>query len=772
MYVGKFLDRYKWWIIGFSAAITLFFAGWLPKLKIDPDVTSMIPSKMEARINTDKINELFGGTKMVIVLFQDKNVLNPATLKRIRTVVKKFRQVDGVTRTMSLFDAKNIRSEQGAMVVDPAVPFIPETLQEQEKLRKTLLSNDMVKGVILTPDCSMTAVYVTISNKVDPNKTVESIENVVKKYPGKARVYYGGMPVLMEQISKYINRDISILMPVAFILMVLMLYFSFRQVRGVVLPFMVVAMTIIVTMGMIPLLGWKMSVITVLLPVMMIAIGNNYGIHLIALYQELNAGGKHPGRRELVGKIFSRLYRPVLLTGLTTVAGILGLLSHVLIPARQLGILAAFGVAFALMLSLFLIPAIMLLLKVPPPAQAKGNGKKHFLEHMLEKTAKKVVRRPKRVLAGFGVLFLVSIVGIFFLKVDANVENFFPRKNPVRVSADLINKNFGGSEDISVWFRGDCKDPALLNRLNAYADSLKKNPGVGNVFSIADVVKEMSKAIYDPGDTWYDRIPDSRNAVAQFFELYNMGGDPEDFEQLVDFDYKNAQMMVRVNNGSTKVVNDVVRQIRELTRKDPDFAGIGGYGYINARLSDLIIRGQERSLALALIVVALLVMMIFRSVRSGLFISVPLAGAMVVLFGLMGYSGIELDTATAMLSSIMIGVGVDYTIHFLWRYMLEKGSGKSYEEAVYTTITTTGRGITFNALSVIVGFSALLISSFTPIRFFGFLVVISIASCLVGAMVLVPALILQFRPKFLETKQKQLSEKKKIAMNVPMGKTG
>jgi predicted RND superfamily exporter protein len=509
-------------------------------------------------------------------------------------------------------------------------------------------------------------------------------------------------------------------------------------------------MTIFITLGMMPLLGWKMTIISVLLPIMIIAIANNYGIHLVALYQELNATGQYPSRKELVGALFRRLNKPVLLTGLTTIAGILGLLSHVLVPAKQLGVLAAAGIAFALLLSLFFIPAVMILLRVPPPVRAKGNRKNHFLDRWLQGAARRIIRHPGRLVITFTGIFVIAAAGILLLKVDANVENFFPKKNPVRVSADLINEYFGGSEDLSVWFSGDCKDPALLRRLERYTDSLKQIPGVGNVFSLADIVKEMSKALYDPGEEGYDRIPGSRNAVAQFFELYGMGGDPEDFEQIVDFDYENTRMLVRVKSGSTGVINKVVEEIRRLTKDDPAFKGIGGYGYINARLSDLILRGQIRSLGLAVVVVALLVMMIFRSVRSGIFITIPLAGAMVVLFGLMGYAGIVLDVATAMLSSIMIGVGVDYTIHFLWRYMHERKEGREPEEAVYNTIVNTGRGITFNALSVITGFSALMISSFTPIRFFGFLVVVSIASCLIGALVLVPAMILKFRPKFLE----------------------
>ena len=747
---GIFFERYRWWIIGVSAAVTLFFASWLPRLEIDPDINSMIPPDIEARVNTDTMDAMFGGTGMVIILFRDSDILQQEDLVQMRDIVRDIHKISGVTHLMSLFDAKDIRGEGGAMIVDPALPFIPVTAAERDSLRQMLLTNDMVKDVVVTSDFTMAAVYATVSDGVDQNGVVHRIEEVVAAHPGRAEVFFGGMPVLMEKISRYISRDIRVLMPLALLLMVVMLFGAFRQLRGVLLPFLVVAMTILITLGMMPLLGWKMTIISVLLPIMMIAIANDYGIHLVALYQELNATGRYPSRRELVGAIFRRLYKPVLLTGLTTIAGILGLLSHLLVPAKQLGVLAALGIAFALMLSLFLIPAVMMLLRVPPPGKAKGNGKIHFLERWLQTAARTIIRRPGRVIIAAATIFVVAAAGIFLLRVDANVENFFPEKNPVRVSADLINEHFGGSEDLSVWFSGDCKDPALLRRLERYTDSLKRVPGVGNVFSLADIVKEMSKALYEPGEEGYDRIPESRNAVAQFFELYGMGGDPEDFEQIVDFDYENTRMLVRVKSGSTGVINRVVDEVRQLTHDDPAFRGIGGYGYINARLSDLILWGQIRSLGLAVVVVALLVMMIFRSVRSGLFITIPLAGTMVILFGLMGYAGIVLDVATAMLSSIMIGVGVDYTIHFLWRYRHERQEGRAREEAVYNTIVNTGRGITFNALSVIIGFAALMISSFTPIRFFGFLVVVSIASCLVGALVLVPAMILKFRPKFLE----------------------
>jgi predicted RND superfamily exporter protein len=248
-------------------------------------------------------------------------------------------------------------------------------------------------------------------------------------------------------------------------------------------------------------------------------------------------------------------------------------------------------------------------------------------------------------------------------------------------------------------------------------------------------------------------VPEDRNALAQYLELYLMSGDPEDLERLVDFDFQRAQIMVRVNDGSNRALKSVLARIQQLT--DPGRTRIGGYGLITADLADLVVRGQVISLVIALLVVIILLAILFRSVGAGLIAALPLAFSMVILFGWMGYLGIKLDIATALLSSIMIGVGVDYTIHFLWRYKAEKAKGLVPADAVLKTLTTTGRGISFNALSVMLGFCALPFSVFLPIRIFGFLVIISIFTCLVGALVIIPALVLIFKPAFLESRRKR-----------------
>lgn len=231
-----------------------------------------------------------------------------------------------------------------------------------------------------------------------------------------------------------------------------------------------------------------------------------------------------------------------------------------------------------------------------------------------------------------------------------------------------------------------------------------------------------------------------------------MSGDPDDFDKLVDFTYENAHLMARIKSLSTPELKELEKRLLNKQAADKDITLVGGFSMIFSQLARLMVTGQIESLFLAILLVSLLLMLLFRSFEAGIVSAIPLLLAMIILFGLMGYLGITLNVATTMLSSIMIGVGIDYTIHFLWRYKEERQAGRDRVEGIKHTIITTGRGITFNAFSVIFGFTALLMSNFAPVRFFGFLVFVSIFACLVGAMLLIPAILVLFKPRFLEPK--------------------
>lgn len=753
--IADVIIKFRWLIILIFVAITAFFVSQIPKAEINSEMKSMLPSHLEARRNTDKIDELFGGTEMFMLIIKADDVLNPETLKRTKNISRQMKRIKGVDKVLSLFELKNIKGEDGTMIVDPAVKRIPKTDEQKEELRKDLIDNDLVYGSVVSEDFTITAVIALLKTDVSDQYIVDEIKKLVEENPGKEEVVIGGLPNTRVEVAKSIQNDLRRLMPLALLVMLVFLFVCFKQFRGVILPFLVVIMSILVSMGIIPLLGRKIQIITIILPVMLIAIANDYGIHLIAKYQEYNVKGNPYSKKELARKIFQSLGKPVLLTGLTTIAGMLCLLGHLLIPARELGILASIGIVFALAASLLFIPAVISFLpKSKSVIRANGEGRRRaLLERMLQFFGNFVSRKPKAIIAGALVCAAVAPIGIFFIVIDADPNNYYLKDSPLVQAADLVNENLGGAQNISIVLEGDIKDPRLMRKIDSLEKEIGKIPEVGNTTSIARVIRMMSRVLNDEGEKGYDAIPDTRNAVAQYFELYSMSGDPEDFEKMVDFPYENALITARINTTSTPKLNKIKRQIEEMVKDDKEVKLVGGFALILSEIARIVVSGQLISLGLAIFAVGILIMILFRSTVAGLISAIPLALSVLILFSLMGLFGIELNIATAMLSSIMIGVGVDYTIHFLWRYREERQKALVPHEAVKKTLTTTGRGIVFNAFSVIVGFAVLLTSSFMPVRFFGFLVVVSIFACLIGALVFIPALCLVFKPKFLEPKK-------------------
>ncbi len=745
--VSRLVVGYPWVFIALFLALTALGASRLPGLVIDPEIKNQLPEDMPARLNMAQIEERFGGSEMVLVVLQADDVLAPDSLVRLQALSEGIESVEGVERVMSPFTLTRIEGDDGLMVVEAAIEDVPKTPAERAALAESLKANELVYGNVVARDFSAASVIALLKTGAEDGPTMAGIHAAIDAAPGAGTVSIGGMPDVRTQVSRDIRSDMQRFVPVGLLVILGFLYVCFRQIRGVVLPFAVVVMSVIFTMGLIPVFGWKVQMVTVVLPVILLAVANDYGIHLLAKYQEENVPGG-PDGPELARRCLADLGPPVLAAGITTMAGLLCLQTHIIVPAAQLGVLAAIGVGFALVCSLGFIPAVLAVLPVAPPLThqaASGGGR--GLEGMLERVSRLVVSRPRTVVAVVAATTVLLSAGIPLIKVDTNPVNYYASDAPVAVSNHLINDHFGGSTELAVMFEGDIQDPAVLSRIDGLEAKLRDMDSVGFTMSIARVVRMMNEAV--GGDPSFDAVPTERNAVAQLFLLYSMGGDPEDFERMVDFDYEHALLTARINSLSTQRVKTVVEAVRAEVGDDASVT-LGGFGQVFSDLVDAVVQGQLTSLGLSLLLVFVLVSITFRSASAGLYAVLPLGGAMPVLFGLMGYLGIELNIVTAMLSSIMIGVGVDYTIHFLWRYRLERSGGLEAPEAVHRTLVTAGRGIVFNALSVVVGFAVLLISNFLPVKFFGFLVVVSISGCLIGALVLLPALVLVTRPKFLE----------------------
>jgi hydrophobe/amphiphile efflux-3 (HAE3) family protein len=761
--MADYIYRYRWIIILLCISVGIGSALLIPLTKIDPEIRNYIPRSIKSRIETDKIESEFGVQDIVVILFSDSCIISNDNLNQIKDIDHSISRITGISNRISPFTVKSIKSEEGMMTVDPLINRIPSSVNGLELLGKDILANSFARDIVISSDLTTASITATINNSVTEKETLQKIDSVISSNPGKAGIIKGGLPYIRQSLLRDVGRDAVILIPVALIIMLLVLKVNLGSWRSVMLPFSVVVLTTAFSLALIPLAGWKMSIITVLVPVILIAVANNYGIYLVARFQELSI--RHPGasRKGLIRMLIRSLNMPILFSGLTTVAGILGLLTHSIIPAKQIGILAAAGVSLALLMSLLLIPAMLFVSGSGLISKDRKNDKTRFFEGVLGNLSKLIIKNPGRILLVSAVVIILFGSGIALLRISTNQENYFAPKHPVRQASKIINSKFGGSQTISVMIKGDIKDPEIMKGIDWLTTEIKRQKGVGNVFSISQVVREMSKAIYTSTEDGYDRIPETREAIAQMFELYNMSGSPDDFKQLTDLDNTKAHVLIRLSEPENRVVKQVKARISELTGSIPAEISVGGYAVIMSDFAESIIKGQISSLLFAVITVLLLLALIFKSFKGGLIGSIPLTSSIIILFGFMGYSGIALDAATALLSSIMIGVGVDFTIQYIWCFNLQIRSGMSYPEATSAAMKTIGRSIIINALTVMAGFGALVFSGFTSIRFFGYLVLISIGSCLIGALVIIPAFLMKYKPGFLgfETDKKKTGKDEK-----------
>ena len=745
-----FILKYRKVIIALTVILAALAVIPLFSLKINPDLESYLPDNIESRINNNKIGELFGTKEPIVVILSAEDIINPQTLERIDNLTAGFIELGNLSPVQSLSTAKNISGEDGMMIVDPVIQSYPRTAEECELLRESIKKNDLAYKLLVSEDFKNTMILLNSDLSVKDAELMNQIDSIINLYPGKEEVFINGQPFLRDEANEKISKDIMILLPLGLLIMLLFFWFSFREFKGMILPFSVVLISIAISMSLIPLLGWELSIIGVLIPIMMIAIANNYGVHFVARYQELNAVDPNTSMEEIVEEALSYLTKPVVICGLTTIVGVLGLTVHILLPASQMGVVSAIGIAVALLLSLTFIPALLSYLKKGRINFHPNGENKSIIAKMLNSLGNILGRHPKRILYGFIAFFIVVGSGIAIMSVASDFNNILPSKHPFNRSIEIANNEFGGSKLMTVVFEGDIKDPQLLKRMEKYERELAAVEGIGSATSIAKIIKKMSTALNDPHEAGYNKIPDEREAVAQYIELYSMNGDPADFEQFVDFDYTRAGMTIQFNANGMKDLERIIASVEKITGGDPAKTITGGYSLVEKEMSESIVSGQYYSLLFAFLAIFILLAIIFKSISAGLLGSLPLLFAVVCTFGFMGWSGIKLDIVTALLSSVSIGLGVDFTIHMFWRMKSEISSGREYREAAVTALRTAGRGITINALSVMLGFSILFLSSFPIIKSFALLIILSLLFCLVSSLLLVPAICVIFKPSFLK----------------------
>lgn len=472
--IFDFIIKYKKLIIIFSVLWVISFSVFLLFTKIDPDIQNMLPYNMQSRVDLRNLEKDFGGKEIAIILMEsNKNLLNKKSIKLLKKYSNELKKINGVGSVYSLSDIPNL-----------------------DFSKKELKNNKLIYGSFISKDFKILSIVVNISSSVkDENKLTKNIKMVFNNIKSDKKFYFGGMPFLRAQISKDIPNDMGLFIGLGIVIMLIFLKLTLKETRGVILPTMVVGIAIITSMGSIYLLAWKFQIITLILPVILIAVANDYGIHFISKYQELNKENTLTNT-EIVEKTIKSLGGPIIAAGITTIFGLLSSLSHVMIPARQMAILGAIGVAVAIIMSLFLIPAIVLYLPKPKSKVLNNKTSSFFKINLLQKIADLVIKYPLFILLIFISTTIIISFGISKIDVDTNPVNYYPKDSELRKISNIVNYEFGGSQIINIVTNGDIYNIKNIEKIKKLEDNISKNRFVGKIISIVDLLKGISLYIY------------------------------------------------------------------------------------------------------------------------------------------------------------------------------------------------------------------------------------------------------------------------------------
>lgn len=733
--------------IALLICISILFGLLLPRVHFEAEMQDMVPGGDPVIQDLEEAVEVFGSQDVLMIAVKSDNIFELETLKKIDELSEKLSELDSVEGVTSPFNVDLIESSDFLIEISPIVDRVPQDANDVEEFKERLLGSRMGESLV-TEEGSAALILVTVEPNVTGttrgNRLTEEILTIVEEKQGPESIYVVGDAVSGHYAMKSMNQDLLFLLPLVSLVVMVVLYLSFRSARGIILPLLTVALSVVWMIGFMGLVGFPFSIVSIVAPIIMVAIGSAYGIHIVNRYYEAAESGMKG--KEAVVSTMQDMNAPVTMAALTTAAGFAALVTSFVIPIRQFGIATAFGVLAAMILSLTFIPAVLTLQQIPKHIQRKKDPRVS-LSSFLGRSGRYVAEHPRLVTLVACCVLVFFLIGALRITTEADFTRYLGEDNPTVMGMRVVEEEFGGSSRLSVVVdTGEddgIKEPKVLKeivRLQDYLDSLEY---VSNPSSLTDLIMEINQVLQG-GDPAEYRIPDTRQAVAQELLLFTMQGG-SGIDSMVSYNFEKALVSAQVENvggpGTRAIVDRIDRDLNEEFNSEGFQTKLVGLPKIMIRLMDRILDSQIWSLFLSIGVVCLIVSLLFRSVRIGLICAVPLLFTVGMNFGIMGYLEIPLDVATAMIASIAIGIGVDYSIHFVSRYRKEMRGTQYKSEALVTTTKTTGRGILFNAITLMLGFGVLLFSSFYFMTVFGLLVALTMLISSLSALTLIPAIL-------------------------------
>ncbi len=670
--------------------------------------------------------------------------------------------------------------------------ILPSTEEDFARYKIKLQANPLFKDNYYSIDDSGEIRALAASLMLRPRKDYEQFMDylwiLVQKYDhDPVHLYIQGGLVFDKFINDYNRNDLKKFIPLVLLVVIFTFYLNFRTIRGTMLPTLTVVIATAITMGIMGFLGIRLTMVSTLLPPLIIVTGSSYSIrifnqHLLDL-EETHLKGKLYGLR----KTLINSFPTVLLAGLTTFIGFLTMVVNKIPALRDLGIYAALGTAFSVAVSVALIISVLYLMELLPYKIEKQGGIKrepNRVVNYIVAFCSRITLRYHGVIVVFTLIsIMVSIIGITRITTETSATSFFNKGSYLRRSLDRTNELFKGTYIINVVFSPGEGKSILDHDFLQYIEDVRlwlNRPGQDTEYSIlynsgvGDFIKRLNMAMNNDDPAFYS-IPDTMN-ILDYMELFsgddkNSDGRPDMFESTISPGYDRTNLMVRIGALGGEVMTTKKSQvtIEHIKKYLDEKANPKGYSYLITGgptnfiiVSQYIVKGQIQAILLGILIIGFFMFLLYRNISASIVSLIPISCTVLWVFGIMGFSGMPLGMAQTLISSIAIGVGIDDTIQFIIILRRNLSSGMDFKTAVRTTHLEAGLAMVYTSIALLFGFSVLIFSNFAPIKESGLLVSGVMFFSTTANLILLPSVILTFRLQIHHVKKWGIFNKLKI----------
>ncbi len=776
--LARALYRHPFITLAIMAVFIAAMVSQVPKITVDTATEGFLHEEDPALKTYNAFRDQFGRDEMAIVAIKTDDVFDPAFLKKLRDLHVELRDnVPYIDDINSLVNARNTRGQGDELIVEDLLEDWPETPEELADVRARAMANVMYKNMLISGDGNFTAIviqtqtYSSAGEEVDVlagfedmeiragpeereyltdaenSEVVTAIHHITKKYEAPDfKIYLAGSPVVTDFLKRAMMRDMRKFLALAVGVIAVFLFFMFRRVSGVLLPLLVVALSLLSTVGLMAAFGTAIKLPTQILPSFLLAVSVGDAVHILAIfYQQLQKNGGDKEKAVIYAVGHSGL--AVLMTSVTTAAGLLSFSTAEIAPIADLGVFSAAGVMLALVYTVMLLPPLLRLAPVKA-SQRIQNTDGGLLDRILASIGRFATQRPWPILLVTAAVIGVSVLGMTRIRFSHDIVKWYPEHSDVRIATETIDREMRGSIGLEVIVDtgkvNGLYDPDLLRRLDESARYIE-GLHIGEIFAgkawtITTILKEIHQALNENRPEFY-AVPDDRRLIAQEFLLFENSGS-DDLEDVTDSQFSKARFTIKVPFRDAVAYSRFIDAVNDHFRKTYPDATVTTTGMtaLLFRTVTNVIASMARSYVTALIVVTILMILLIGRLRIGALSMIPNLFPILLTLGLMGWFQVPMDLFTMLVGSIAIGLAVDDTVHFMHNFRRCFEAAGDARAAVMETLHTTGRAMLVTTCVLSAGFFIFMFADMNNLFNFGVLTGFTLIMALAADYFIAPAL--------------------------------